>query len=127
MNIQEYLHTIAERLSSTASVKSVYGDPVLVDDRTVIPVASVRYAVGGKGGGAHGNAEPRYGAVGKVSAKPCGALEVTPQGTRFVPFIQPKAVGLAFAAGIVAGAVVASLAATKRIEVVRGPASSGTR
>jgi uncharacterized spore protein YtfJ len=120
MNIQELLRTISERLSATASVKNVYGDPVTAGDRTIIPVASVRYAFGGGGGGAQGNTEAQNGGGGgKVAAKPCGALEITPQGTRFVPFIAPKAVGLAFAAGMVAGAVIASRAPTKRVEVVK--------
>jgi uncharacterized spore protein YtfJ len=126
MNIQELLVKISERLSATASVKNVYGDPVTAGDRTVIPVASVRYVFGG-GGGAKGDLREGEGGGGggKVSAKPCGALEITPRGTRFVPFIQPKAVGFAFAVGIVAGAVAASLTSTKRIEIVKGHGSSG--
>ncbi len=120
MSLQELLGTISERLAATASVKSVYGEPVTAGDRTVIPVASVRYAFGA-GGGKSGDAETHKGGGGggKVSAKPSGALEITPQGTRFVPFIQPKALGLAFALGIAAGAAIVSLAATKRVEIVK--------
>jgi uncharacterized spore protein YtfJ len=122
MNVQELISTVTERLSATATVKQVYGAPVTAGDRTVIPVASVRYAFGA-GGGKRNAAEEQTGggAGGKASAKPCGALEITPQGTRFVPFIQPKAVGLAFAVGVVAGAVVASMAETKRVEIVKRP------
>jgi hypothetical protein len=43
MNIQELLHGMAERVSASASVKNVYGDPVVVGDRTVIryrPIAN---------------------------------------------------------------------------------------
>ena len=52
-------------------------------------------------------------------AKPSGALEITPQGTRFIPFITPKAVGLAFAAGMAVGAIIAGLSATKRVRIVK--------
>ena len=128
MSIQELLGTITERLSATASVKSVYGDPVSAGDRTVIPVASVRYAFGA-GGGKHSATDGQQGGGGggKVSATPCGALEITAQGTRFVPYIQARDLGLAFAAGVVAGALVASLAGTRRIEVVKETRRHGRR
>ncbi len=120
MGTQEILATISERLSTAASVKNVYGDPVTVGDRTVIPVATVRYAFGGGSGGTRGDAATQRGGGGcNVSAKPCGALEITPRGTRFVPFVQRTALGLAFAAGLVGGALLASLTGPKRIEVVK--------
>ena len=119
MSIQALLGTIGERLSATASVKNVYGDPVTVGERTVIPVASVRYAFGGGGGEDSNAGQNGGGGGGGVVAKPSGALEITPQGTRFIPFITPKAVGLAFAAGMAVGAIIAGLSATKRVRIVK--------
>jgi uncharacterized spore protein YtfJ len=120
MNIQELLGTISERLSATATVKNIYGDPVTAGDRTIIPIASVRYAFAGRSGAAHGDTQAQNsGGAGKVSAKPCGALEITPQGTRFVPFVEPKAVGIAVAVGVALGAIIASLTMSRRVEVVR--------
>jgi uncharacterized spore protein YtfJ len=114
MNIQEVLQTISERLSVTADVKKVYGDPVTVGDRTVIPVAAVRYAFGGGGGGLSGPAEAHSGgAGGKVSAKPCGALEITPRGTRFVPFANPVTVGVLLALAIAVGTAIVALTRNK--------------
>lgn len=110
---------MGERLSATAHVKTVYGDPIAVGEKTVVPVARVRYAFGG-GGGARGDAEaPSGGGGGKVSTSPCGALEITSDQTRFVPFVSPKTMGITFAAGIALGALLASLAMTKRIEIVK--------
>jgi uncharacterized spore protein YtfJ len=122
MNVQELIGAITERLSATASVKQVYGDPVTAGDRTIIPVASIQY-VFGAGLGERNTAEGKSGGGGggKVSAKPCGALEITPRGTRFVPFMPPASVGLLFAVGAVAGAIVASLSSKKRIEIVKRP------
>jgi len=114
MSVQEFLGTIGERLSATANVKSVYGDPITTGQRTVIPVATIRY---GFGGGVKGLTDK--GGGGGVIARPSGALEITPQGTRFVPFSEPKTVGIAFAMGVVAGAILASLGGPKRIEIVR--------
>lgn len=119
---------MGEQLSTTATVESVYGDPVAVGNRTVIPVARVRYAFGA-GGGSKGEAGARDGGGGggSVSAKPAGALEITPAGTRFVTFSDPTAVGIALAVGAALGAIIASLTMTKRVEIVKAPALSGRR
>ena len=121
MDIQQLLKSLTELVSTSASVRNVYGDPVVVGDRTVIPVAQVRYAFGG-GGGA--NAESPNGGGGggaKVSARPCGALEVTAEGTRFIDFVDRPRMGAVLALGFVLGAAVVALSGTKRIEVVKRP------
>ncbi len=116
MSVQELLGTISEKLAASAAARNVYGDPVTVGGRTVIPVASVRYAFGAGGGkGAPGGSGG--GGGGAVRATPRGALEITAQGTRFIPFVPTVAVGLAFAAGIVAGAAMVAMAGPKRVEI----------
>lgn len=87
--------SVVESLSNTGA-KAVYGEPVTVGSRTVIPVAQVAYGFGGgtdddSGGGGGG---------GGVFATPVGALELTDETTRFVPahplrrFVAAGAVGL---------------------------------
>ena len=119
MDIQQLLQTFAERVSTSASVRSVYGDPVVVGDRTVIPVAQVGYAFGGGGGAKAESPNGGGGGGGKVSARPCGALEVTPEGTRFIDFVDRPRMGAALALGFVLGAAVVALTGTRRIEVVK--------
>jgi len=120
MNIQQLLQSIAERVSASASVKNVYGDPVVVGNRTVIPAARVCYAFGGGGGGAEGDVEAQNGGGGgRVSASPCGALEVTPEGTRFIVFDDRRAIGAALALGFLLGAAVVALTGTQQIEGVK--------
>ena len=46
MSIQQLLESMAERVAASASVKNVYGEPVVTGNRTVIPAAKVRYAFG---------------------------------------------------------------------------------
>jgi hypothetical protein len=41
MNAQQLLEGMVERISARASVKNVYGDPVVLGNPTVIPVAQV--------------------------------------------------------------------------------------
>jgi uncharacterized spore protein YtfJ len=117
MDIQQLLQTFAERVSTSASVRSVYGDPVVVGDRTVIPVAQIGYAFGG--GAKADSPDGGGGGGGKAYARPCGALEVTPDGTRFIDFVDRPRMGAALALGFVLGAAVVALTATKRIEVVK--------
>jgi uncharacterized spore protein YtfJ len=89
MNVPEMLKSIGEQVQSSASAKNVYGEPVSVADRTVIPVARVRYGFGGGGGGPQGEAQnsgPGGGCGGgHVSALPLGVIEITPASTRFIP------------------------------------------
>jgi uncharacterized spore protein YtfJ len=115
MNIQDLLHGMAERVSASASVKNVYGDPVTVGERTVIPVAQVRYAFGG--GGGNRNEGEGGGGGGNVSARPCGALEVAADGTRFIVFDDRPKMAVALALGFVLGAGVVALTGTRRINL----------
>ena len=127
MDIQQLLHNITDRVSGSASVKNVYGDPVVVGNRTVIPAAQVRYAFGGGGGGAkredEADAHNGGGGGGRVSARPCGALEITPEGTRFIAFDDRRTAGAALALGFILGAALVALTGTPRIEIVKRPES----
>jgi uncharacterized spore protein YtfJ len=82
----ELLKTIGERFQSSATVKNVYGDPITIGDRTVIPVARISYAFGGGGGTSEAEQIPGGGGGGggRVSAVPAGYIEITSAGTRFI-------------------------------------------
>jgi uncharacterized spore protein YtfJ len=124
MDIQHLLQNFAERVSTSASVRNVYGDPVVVGNRTVIPVAQVGYAFGGGGGARDEGDSPKGGGGGgggRVFARPSGALEVTPEGTRFIDFVDRPRMGAALALGFVLGAAVVALTGTRRIEIVKRP------
>jgi uncharacterized spore protein YtfJ len=104
MHTSELLETLSERFATTASVKNVYGEPVTVGNRTVIPVACIRYGFGGGSGESRGEKEGHGGGGGGgVIAKPYGALEITPEGTRFLEFHPNRTLMLAVAAGFVLG------------------------
>jgi len=110
MNSTDLLQKIGETLGSTTTVKSVFGEPIHVDGKTVVPVARVAFGFGGGFGGrkdrAHGDAAGEGGGGGGgVRAYPAGVLEVTEDTTRFVPFVDPQRVLVAATAGAVLGAV----------------------
>jgi uncharacterized spore protein YtfJ len=100
MSTKELIESAVEHLQTSASVKTVYGDPVVIDGRTIIPVARVAYGFGGGTGtkkGAEGSedAEPGAdqvgeGAGGGMSAKPVGVVEIGPEETKFVAFGNAK-------------------------------------
>jgi len=95
--------SIAELLERNLSIRHVYGEPVQQGDTTVIPVAQVAYGFGAGGGrgpsrartstsaesapGEDGRPEAQgAGGGGGVRMTPVGALEIGPQGTRFIHF-----------------------------------------
>jgi len=122
MSIQQFLESLAERISSSASVKNVYGDPVVIGNRAVIPAAQIRYGFGGGGGRAKGDEAPGGGGGGRVVMQPCGALEITPEGSRFIALGDQRRIGTALAVGFLLGAAVVALSGARRIEVIRRPA-----
>jgi uncharacterized spore protein YtfJ len=100
MSTRDLIDGAVEHLRTSASVKTVYGDPITTDGKTVIPVAKVAYGFGaGSGSGTHMKKGPEgktpvegegEGAGGGVAAKPVGVVEITEQGTKFVQFGAPK-------------------------------------
>jgi uncharacterized spore protein YtfJ len=110
MNATEMLQSIGESLGSTATVKSVFGEPIRVDGKTVVPVAKVAYGFGAGGGSGRGSGEGREneggGGGGGVRAFPAGVLEITAENKHFIPFTDARRLVLAFAAGIALGAMV---------------------
>jgi uncharacterized spore protein YtfJ len=121
VGIQQLLESIGDRLAAGTSIKNVYGDPVTAGDRTVIPAAEVRYAFGGGGGTRKSDDQLSGGGGGRVSARPSGALEVTPEGARFIPFDDPRRAVAALALGFLLGVAVAALWGQEGIEVVKRP------
>jgi uncharacterized spore protein YtfJ len=127
MDTQALLRELGERLGASASVKSVYGEPVTAGDRTVIPIAKVFYSFGG--GGGRGRVEQEGsggGGGGVVAASPAGALEVTPSGVRFVGFHDTRLLGLAAAAGFAVGAAMALVLSPRKKIIVVDRSKSGS-
>jgi uncharacterized spore protein YtfJ len=104
MEVTEILQTIGERLQTAATVKSVFGEPITAGDRTVIPVARVRFGFGGGGGHLAGGGG---GGGGGMRADPAGVVEITAAGTTFKAFPDPRRLIGAIAIGIGIGMILA--------------------
>jgi uncharacterized spore protein YtfJ len=92
MSINKLFDTI-EKTREAANWQAAFGEPLVVEDRTIIPVAQVSYGFGlGFGTPAEPQEEgdpadgPEGGGGGSgVSAKPLGAIVVTPERVYFEP------------------------------------------
>jgi uncharacterized spore protein YtfJ len=114
MSATEILQRIGESLGGMATVKSVFGEPIRCEGKTVVPVAKVAYGFGGGFGGGtrkHGSEPSKQGegggGGGGVRAFPAGALEITATRTRFVPVTDTRWLAAAFCAGALLGSLVA--------------------
>jgi len=113
---------VAELLERSLSIHHVYGEPVHHNDTTVIPVARVAYGFGAGSGRKPGripkhasdesppdtNAQSEAdgaGGGGGVRMTPAGALEIGPEGTRFIRFSPLTSLLGAGALGLGAGAL----------------------
>jgi len=90
-----------EGMQASASVHSVFGQPVTVGEKVVIPIASVSYGFGMGFGEATGQEieEPNGGAGGGegggMSARPLGVVEITPERTHVEPIVNEQALTVA--------------------------------
>ena len=118
MSIPERVQSIVERLQTSANVKTVYGEPIKVDGKTIVPVARVAYCFGmcscGKKGEEQGqqgkDQQSCGGGGGALSVRPAGVLEITESETRFIPI----GVGRKLAGALIVGLFLGVLIAGKR-------------
>jgi uncharacterized spore protein YtfJ len=116
--------SIAELFERNLSIRHVYGEPVHQGNATVIPVAQVVYGFGAGGGQRPGQGPKKAldessaiagalpeaqgaGGGGGLRMTPAGALEIRPDGTRFVHFHPLRPLIGAAALGLVVGWLVA--------------------
>lgn len=117
-SIQEIINSITERIKATARIETVYGEPRVIDDKTIIPVAKVSYGFGAGGGEGPEAAEPGQEAQAQkggfgggggagVSAEPVGFLVISGDQVRFMPVRDRRRVLIAAMAGLFVGLILA--------------------
>ena len=116
MTAADLLQRIGDTLGDTAHVKTVFGDPIRLDGKTVVPVAKVAYGFGAGAGAGRNAAHPDKqgeggGGGGGVRAYPAGALEITETTTRFVPFVDAQQIA---AGALMVGAALGLLMLLRR-------------
>src|SRR5689334_4961693 len=91
----EHLRTIAQHIGA----RTVYGEPVVSGDKTIVPVASVAFGYGGGFGKKDAEQGGGGGGLG-FRGWPAGYIEITPAGTRYVAVNEYRKLGTAVLAGI---------------------------
>ena len=98
------LQSLKEGVLAQANVKTIYGEPITAQGKTIIPVAKVVYGYGGGAGtGGVGDTTAKGeggGGGGGARAIPVGVVEVSDQPTRFVPITDRKKLGAAVMLGV---------------------------
>jgi uncharacterized spore protein YtfJ len=106
------LEHLVSRVGGQARVQAVFGDPVERNGVTVIPVARVRWGVGG-GGGAAPEGSGSVGGGG-AAADPIGYIEITSGGASFRPIAQTFSAATAIGAAIAGAILLRALARLRR-------------
>ena len=113
---ENFIEKVASSLGQNASVKNVFGEPILVGDKTIVPVARLAYGFGGgfgkgkprskKEGSSENDSDTDEEKVGKgagggggFNATAKGVYEITPTCTRFIPANANKQILLGVAIG----------------------------
>ena len=103
------LQSLKDSIVGQAGVKTIFGDPISAQGKTVIPVSKLVYGYGGgagTGGVGNSSAQGEGGGGGAaVRAIPVGVIEVTDQQTRFIPIHSPKRMAGAVLAGALLGII----------------------
>jgi uncharacterized spore protein YtfJ len=111
----DLLATLAERIGARFDARTVFGAPVERDGVTVIPVAAIRFGMGGGGGSDPSKGQAGEGGGGGGSAGPAGYIEIKEGRTRFVAVVQPARVLMLIGALTLAGlAIMRPLLAGRR-------------
>ncbi len=104
MSTAALLQSLKENILSQANVKTIYGEPITAQGKTVVPVAKIVFGYGGGAGtGGVGNSSARGeggGGGGVVRAVPVGVIEISEQPTRFVPISDRKKLAGAILLGV---------------------------
>jgi uncharacterized spore protein YtfJ len=102
--LEQLVGLVAGRAGTTA----VFGDAVERDGITVIPVARVRWGVGG--GGGRGPEGTGSGGGGGAVADPVGYIELTSNGATFRPLTRLPGAATILIAAVAIGIVVRAVA-----------------
>ena len=86
--------SIFDKFAGQKEVSLVYGEPIELENKRVLPVAKLNYYVGG-GGGYSGESDKSpvsqgEGGGGYISVKPLGVYEITSDRVAFKPVIDLK-------------------------------------
>jgi uncharacterized spore protein YtfJ len=108
----DLLGAIAEKVGGRFTAASIFGPPVEHEGVTVVPVSSVRFALGGGGGTGEGQEGEGGGGAGVGSA--LGYIELKNGRSRFVPVVHPARMLAIVCATVLTGILMAARERSRR-------------
>lgn len=85
------LQSIFDKFADKRDVTLIYGDPIKLEHRTILPVAKVKYSVGAGSGHEEGNESKKGGSGsgggGHFMIKPMGVYDITDEKTTYKPVV----------------------------------------
>jgi uncharacterized spore protein YtfJ len=100
-----FLTHLPEVIRSRANASTVFGEPIVRGHITVVPIAQVRWGIGGGGGRRRRQSEPEsgFGGGGGMVVNPVGYLEIGESGVKYQAVGGRLNILTAVLAGILAG------------------------
>lgn len=104
-HVSKFIDALAERVGARATARAVFGDPVVSEGVTIVPVAKVRWGFGGGGGagrkedGDEANVGEGAGGGGGATASPLGFIEIRDGQAEFRRINDPAAAAPVVLAG----------------------------
>jgi uncharacterized spore protein YtfJ len=114
MDIKALSESIIDRLRASVSMKDVYGEPMEIGGKTIVPIANIAFGYGAGGGEGRSKkqeeGEPNEGSGmgggGWARAKPVAILEISEGRTRIIPVIEFTKVAMMAIAGAIVIAII---------------------
>jgi uncharacterized spore protein YtfJ len=100
------LDEVFKSIVDHAGARLVYGEPITLEGKTVLPVAKIRYGFG-SGSGRNGDDRRGGGGGGGLIARPLGVIEITASQTRFIPIAPGRMLAAAALIGLLLGRLTA--------------------
>jgi uncharacterized spore protein YtfJ len=106
--IPSFFDSLREGMAQNANVRTIYGEPIVAGNRTVIPVARIGWGFGGGIGRNPRHAQEEHGheaagGGGGMGAVPVGIVEVSPERTRFISIGGGRRLAAALTLGVLLG------------------------
>ncbi|MHB0913256.1 MAG: spore germination protein GerW family protein [Armatimonadota bacterium] len=98
MAVQDMLQSVSDKIGAIANVNTVFGEPRVMNNRAIIPVALVAGGFGAGGGEGQGGAGPEGSGGGGGAGfmvRPLAVLEISDAETKLVPILDMTRVVLA--------------------------------
>ena len=113
MSFKETIQSIIDRLQGSAAVKTIYGEPIKAEGKTIIPVAKIAYGFGAGSGSSKEEKEQGGGGGGGIAVRPKGVLEITEVETRFISFDETRNMIIGLILGLFLGLMIMRRASKK--------------